>query len=48
MDGQLKRASVTKEWAIGVLRGDKVRANTADLARKQGVSEETLCNWKVK
>jgi transposase InsO family protein len=44
----MKRARFTKEQIIGVLREHEAGAKTADLARKQGVSEATLYNWKAK
>jgi putative transposase len=31
-----------------VLKEHEAGAKTADLARKHGVSEATLCNWKAK
>jgi transposase-like protein len=33
---------------IGVLREHEADAKTADLARKHGVAERTLYNWKAK
>ena len=38
----------TEEQIIGVLREHEAGAKTADLARKHGVSEATLYNWKAK
>jgi putative transposase len=43
----MKRARFTEEQIIGVLR-EHEGAKTADLARKHGVSEATLYNWKAK
>jgi putative transposase len=47
-DGQMKRARFTEEQIIGVLREHEAGARTVDLARKHGVSEATLYNWKTK
>ena len=47
-DGQMKRARFTEEQIIGVLKEHEAGAKTADLARKHGVSEATLYNWKAK
>ena len=44
----MKRAGFTEEQIIGVLREHDAGAKTADLARKHGVSEATLYNWKAK
>jgi putative transposase len=38
----------TEEQIIAVLREHEAGAKTADLARKHGVSEATLYNWKAK
>jgi putative transposase len=37
-----------EEQIIGVLREYEAGAKTADLARNHGISEATLCSWKVK
>ena len=44
----MKRARFTEEQIIGILREHEAGAKTADLARKHGVSEATLYNWKAK
>ncbi|MEH2483350.1 putative transposase [Nitrobacteraceae bacterium AZCC 2146] len=44
----MKRARFTEEQIIGVPREHEAGAKTADLARKHGVSEATLYNWKAK
>ena len=38
----------TEEQIIGVLKEHEAGAKTADLARKHGVSEATLYNWKAR
>jgi len=44
----MKRARFTEEQIIGVLKEHEAGAKSADLARKHGVSEATLYNWKWK
>ena len=44
----MKRTRFTEEQIIGVLREQEAGAKTSDLARKQGVSEATIYNWKAK
>lgn len=44
----MKRKRFAEEQIIGVLREHEAGAKTADLARKHGISEATLYNWKAK
>ncbi len=44
----MKRNRFTQEQIIGVLREHEAGAKAADLARKHGISEATLYNWKAK
>lgn len=44
----MKRKRFSEEQIIGVLREHEAGTKTADLARKHGVSEATIYNWKAK
>ena len=44
----MKRTRFTDEQIIGVLKEAEAGAKTADLARRHGVSEATIYNWKSK
>jgi putative transposase len=44
----MKRIRFTEEQIIAVLREHEAGGKTADLARKHGISEATLYNWKAK
>src|SRR5271169_5742620 len=44
----MKRARFTEDQIIGMLKEHEAGAKTVDLARKHGVSEATLYNWKAK
>ena len=44
----MKRKRFTEEQIIGNLGEQEAGAKTGDLARKHGVSEATLYNWKAK
>jgi putative transposase len=44
----MKRIRFSEEQIIAVLREHEAGAKTADLARKHGISEATLYNWKAK
>jgi len=44
----MKRNRFTEEQIIAVLREYEAGARTADVARKHGISQATLYNWKAK
>lgn len=44
----MKRGRFSEEQIIGVLKEAEAGAKTADLARRHGVSEATIYNWKAK
>ncbi|MBP0113877.1 transposase [Bradyrhizobium vignae] len=43
----MKRARFTEEQIIAILKEHEAGAKTADLARKHGISEATIYNWKA-
>ena len=44
----MKRTRFTEEQIIGLLKEAEAGAKTADLARRHGVSDATIYNWKAK
>jgi putative transposase len=44
----MKRVRFSEEQIIRVLKEAETGARTADLARRHGVSEATIYNWKAK
>ena len=44
----MKRKRFSEEQIIGVLKESEAGMKTADLARRHGVSEATIYNWKAK
>ena len=44
----MKRKRFTEEQIIAVLKEHEAGMKTADLARRHGISEATLYNWKAK
>ena len=48
-EGQtMKHKRFSEEQIIGVLKEAEAGAKTADLARRHGDSEATICHWKAK
>jgi putative transposase len=44
----MKRGRFSEEQIIAILREHEAGAKAAELARKHGISEATLYNWKAK
>ena len=44
----MKRTRFMEEQIIGVLKEAEAGAKTADIARRHGVSEATIYNWRSK
>ena len=44
----MKRSRFTEEQIVAILKEHELGVKAADLARKHGISEATLYNWKAK
>ena len=44
----MKRRRFSEEQIVTILKEHELGAKAADLARKHGISEATLYNWKAK
>jgi putative transposase len=44
----MKRSRFSEEQIVAILKEPELGAKSADLARKHGISEATLYNWKAK
>jgi putative transposase len=44
----MKRSRFSEEQIVTILKEHELGAKAADLARKHGISEATLYNWKAK